>query len=219
VDWLRTTIAAIVAFTVTNLDDLGLLMLWFGAASSLVQVRRIVLGQYLGFGLLVLASLLSWIGGQWLRSEWLRSEWLRPEWLGWLGLIPIAIGLQAGFEWDRSRNSVEPDVAADLLILKGPGWQQVAQVMGVTIANGSDNVGVYIPFFMTQSIGQLGLTLTVFFLLVALWCGLALWLVRRPLIEVMIRRYGDRMMPIGLIALGLYIWVSGRSWLVLWGGG
>ncbi|MFM2429031.1 MAG: hypothetical protein RLZZ511_244 [Cyanobacteriota bacterium] len=202
-------ISSAIAFATTNLDDLGLLMLWFSAATSRLQVGRIVLGQYLGLALLVLVSLTGWIGGQWF------AQGLRPEWLGWLGCLPIGIGLKAliaQFQ-RRQQDCVDED---ELLTLKGPGWQQIIQVAMVTIANGGDNLGIYIPFFSNQTAAQLGRTLLLFGGLVAVWCWLALWVVRRPRIEALIQRYGDRVVPIGLIALGLYIWISQRSWLV-WG--
>jgi cadmium resistance transport/sequestration family protein len=192
----ETAIAALFAFVVTNLDDLALLILWFSAAQNRSHRMRIILGQYLGFLTLVGLSLPGWFGGQ----------WIVPAWLGWLGLLPIGLGLRALFSRD------EED--APLPTLRGPGWSQITQVAAVTIANGGDNIGIYVPFFARQSGASLGGTLLTFLILVGLWCWLARWLIRHPTVEDGIQRYGDRLIPIGLIGLGLYIWIENQAWKV-----
>jgi cadmium resistance protein CadD (predicted permease) len=193
----ETAIAALFAFVVTNLDDLALLILWFSAAPTRSQSIRIILGQYLGFLTLVGLSLPGWIGGQ----------WIAPAWLGWLGWLPIGLGL-------RAMLSRDDDDAAALPTLRGPGWSQITQVAAVTMANGGDNIGIYVPFFARQSAGSLGVTLLTFLGLVGLWCVLARWLIRHPIMESGIQRYGDRLIPIGLIALGLYIGIENQAWKV-----
>jgi cadmium resistance transport/sequestration family protein len=192
----ETAIAALCAFVVTNLDDLALLILWFSAAKARSQRWRIVLGQYLGFLTLVGLSLPAWFGGQ----------WIVPAWLGWLGLLPIGLGLRTMFGSDHDDDA--------LPTLRGPGWGQITQVAAVTIANGGDNIGIYVPFFAHQSAASLGVTLLTFLGLVGLWCGLADWLIRHPTVNSGIQRYGDRLIPIGLIGLGLYIWIENQAWKV-----
>jgi cadmium resistance protein CadD (predicted permease) len=68
------------AFVATNIDDVFVLMLFF---SSNFQKSHIVIGQYLGIGLLVaistLGSLLALVVPQYI--------------IGLLGLVPIAIGV------------------------------------------------------------------------------------------------------------------------------
>jgi cadmium resistance transport/sequestration family protein len=194
--WAETGIAAAIAFAVTNLDDLALLIIWFSTAKSRSQVGRIILGQYLGFLTLVSLSLPGWIGGQ----------WIAPAWLGWLGLVPIGLGLRALFATDDEGNSATPITRRSLIL----------SVALMTIANGGDNIGIYLPFFAGQSRSQLGLTLGVFLVMVALWCGGALWLVRHSRLMPWIDRFGDRVVPIVLIALGIYIWWDNQAWRVLY---
>ena len=50
---------SLAAFVSTNVDDLFLLMLWFLKRTSL---RTVLLGQAAGFTLLVLASMLGYLG-------------------------------------------------------------------------------------------------------------------------------------------------------------
>ena len=47
---------AITAFTATNLDDVLILLLFFSQVNTAFQKKHIVIGQYLGFGALVLGA-------------------------------------------------------------------------------------------------------------------------------------------------------------------
>lgn len=69
---------SISAFAATNLDDLVILMLFFAQGDRLRR-RDIVSSQYLGFGLLVLASLPGFFG----------SLILPRLWIGLLGIMPV----------------------------------------------------------------------------------------------------------------------------------
>ncbi len=191
---MESVIAAVIAFAVTNLDDLALLIVWFSTAKTRSKIGRIILGQYLGFLTLVALSLPGWIGGQ----------WISPAWLGWLGLVPIGLGLRALLT-AADDDDAAPAIGRRSLILS---------VALMTIANGGDNIGIYLPFFAGQSRSQLGLTLGVFLVMVALWCGGALWLVRHPRLMPWIDRFGGRVVPIVLIGLGIYIWWEGEAWRV-----
>ncbi|MDJ0551767.1 MAG: cadmium resistance transporter, partial [Microcystis sp. M49637_WE12] len=53
---------AIAAFIATNLDDILILTILFTQVNKLFRRRHIVIGQYLGFILLILASLTGFFG-------------------------------------------------------------------------------------------------------------------------------------------------------------
>ncbi len=191
---MNRAITAAITFAVTNLDDLALLIVWFSTAKTRLQIGRIILGQYLGFLTLVGLSLPGWVGGQ----------WISPIWLGWLGLMPIAIGLRAII------TPTDDDDATSAIGRRS----LILSVALMTIANGGDNIGIYLPFLAGQSRSRLGLTLGVFLVMVAVWCGGALWLVRHPRLMPWIDRVGGRVVPIVLIGLGIYIWWDSEAWRV-----
>lgn len=83
---------------------------------------------------------------------------------------------------------------------------------GVTLANGRDNVGVYIPLFATAP-GGIPIYVAAFAVMTAVWCGLGYFVVNNPLLGAQMRRYGHVLLPLVLIALGLYI-LSGAVALV-----
>jgi cadmium resistance transport/sequestration family protein len=194
--WLfQTLMAAAIAFTATNLDDIVVLMLLFSQVPNRFSHRQIVAGQYLGFALLVGLSLPGFFGGLMLPAPW----------IGLLGIVPIVIGISALFQQALSHpsESTQPQLTAVInLPLLNP---QVAAVAALTVANGGDNIGVYVPLFAGQSWAGLGLTLMVFAALVGVWCGVADRLVRHPAVSDRLTQYGTYLVPPILIGLGGFI--------------
>ena len=81
---------------------------------------------------------------------------------------------------------------------------QILAVAGVTVANGGDNLGLYIPLFGREP-ALIPLYAGVFAAMTALWCLAGYLLVQNRLLGGHFRRYGHLALPIVLIALGLWI--------------
>lgn len=79
---LSAVIAAVTAFAATNIDDIVILMLFFTQSNNF-RPRHIIIGQYLGFTVLIAASLPGFFGGMLLPRAW----------VGLLGLLPLVIGI------------------------------------------------------------------------------------------------------------------------------
>ncbi|MEH0932926.1 cadmium resistance transporter [Micromonospora sp. CPCC 205558] len=186
IDLLSTTGAAAVVFAATDIDDIVILTLFFVAARTTGQPRtwEIVAGQYLGIGALALASAV--IAGGLL---------VVPDpWTGLLGLLPIALGVRALL---GSGDDETPAVVTGAL-----------GVAGVTIANGADNVAVYVPVFRALGVADSAVFLLVFVLLIALWCVAGAWLGGHRRVIRLVERAGVWLIPTIFIAIGLVILVS-----------
>ena len=168
-----------VAFAATNLDDLLLLVAWFAAG---YRARDIVLGQYAGIGALFAASLAASMVALVVPADQLR----------WLGVIPVGFGVRM-FLVSGARQEPPPP-ATGLLA-----------VTAVTVANGADNLGVYIPLFATSSAADIAVLGAVFAAVTALWCLAARWVARHPAAGAPLRRHGPRAVPWALIGIGLWI--------------
>jgi cadmium resistance transport/sequestration family protein len=199
----QALIAGVASFIATNIDDIVILTLFFAKANTTFRPRQIVAGQYLGFLGLILASLPGYFGGILIP---------RP-WLGWLGLLPIAIGLYHLFTKDAEETTVQtvsmPEAFAEARspfanLLSPPTYQ----VAAVTLANGGDNLGIYIPLFANSTLMRLGIILGVFLVMVGLWCGMAYQLARHPWTTQTIVHYGHRIFPFVLIGLGVVIFAD-----------
>jgi len=174
-------------FAATNADGLLLLTVFFGHHPR--RRAQIVAGQFAGFAGIVAIGL----GGR------LATAFVPLPLLGWLGLLPIGLGLHQ--LWVARARRRGP-VAADQL--------SVLRVATVVFASGADNIAVYIPLFAASSVLQLAVMLASFAVLCAALCALAGGLGGHPRIQDAMRRFGPRLSGAFLISLGIYIlWSSG----------
>ncbi|MEU5785563.1 cadmium resistance transporter [Micromonospora lupini] len=186
IDLLGTAAGAAVVFAATDIDDIVILTLFFVAARTTGRPRtwQIVAGQYLGIGALALASAVVAAG----------LLVVPDPWTGLLGLLPIALGVRALLRRDDDE---APSVVASTL-----------GVAGVTIANGADNVAVYVPVFRALGPGDSAVFLLVFVVLVGLWCAGAAWLGGHRRVIRLVERAGHWLVPAIFVAIGVVILVS-----------
>jgi cadmium resistance protein CadD (predicted permease) len=169
----------VAAFVATNVDDLFLLVAWFAGG---YRASAIIAGQYLGIGALFAAA----------AAASLASLFVPVEYLRWLGLLPILIGLGMLLRRGEAESA-------------GAQGASIASVTAVTVANGADNIGVYLPLFAVASPWTIAAYGAVFAAMIALWCLGARWLVRHPAAGSPLRRWGPRLVPWVLVALGIWI--------------
>ncbi|MBI4784320.1 MAG: cadmium resistance transporter [Oscillatoriophycideae cyanobacterium NC_groundwater_1537_Pr4_S-0.65um_50_18] len=197
---LTSLSTGITAFTATNLDDIVILLLFFSQANGLFRHRQIVLGQYLGFAVLVLASLPGFFGGLLLPVSW----------TGMLGIVPIAIGFNQLLDREEEEES-----SAELEPIPAPFGSflspQTYGVAAITFANGGDNVGIYVPLFASCTWESLVVVLGVFFSLVGVWCYTAYRLAKVPAIATALTRYGNQFVPFVLMGLGAMILIESHT--------
>jgi cadmium resistance protein CadD (predicted permease) len=195
---LRIVGQAAAMFAVTNIDDIVILSLFFGrAAGRRADSFRIVLGQYVGFVAILLASVLGSLGA------WLLPESVIP----YLGLVPLLLGLRAAWRtWRESRGVAGHDDGGFSLTRGGTA---VLTVAAVTLANGGDNIGVYVPVFATTDTSGLVTYCVVFLVMVGVWCAAGHFLATRPLVARALSRWGHHLLPVVLIGLGLVILLEG----------
>lgn len=192
-DWLPLIALGAAAFVATNVDDSLVLLLFFG--DRRFRARHVFAGQALGVGLLVLLS---------LAGALLALALAVPERVvGLLGLLPIALGVRQLIE--RRRGAADAATPAPVVARGEPGWRRAAAVAGVTLANGGDNVGVYVPLFATRSPWETTLIVAVFGVMLAVWTFGAYYLARRSVAAARLQRVSGALMPWVLIGLGVVI--------------
>ncbi|MFI9641538.1 cadmium resistance transporter [Micromonospora sp. NPDC051925] len=184
---LGSASAAAAVFAATNLDDIVVLTVLFVAARGTGRPRpwQIVTGQYLGIAALVAAGVVVAAG----------LLVVPDPWTGLLGLLPIALGVRALLT--STDDGAPPAVVGGLL-----------GVAGVTIANGADNIAVYVPVFRSLDPGTGLVYLLVFAALVAVWCGAAALLGGHPRVVRLVGRAGHWLVPAIFIAIGLVILIG-----------
>ena len=139
-------------------------------------------GTYLGIGVLYAASV----------AAALAAAAIPAGYLPLLGLVPLGLGLKQMIDSGKDEAPL-------------PSGHGVLAVAGINIAAGGDNIGVYTPLFATASGEAIALYGAVFAALTGVLCWAAHRLVTHPALGAPVRRWGPRLVPWVLIALGLWI--------------
>ncbi|WP_341527937.1 cadmium resistance transporter [Nostoc sp. UHCC 0302] len=187
----------VVAFSATNIDDIVILLVFFSQINATFRPRHIVAGQYLGFTILLILSLPGLFGGFILPKNW----------IGLLGIIPIIIGINSLVNWeeDSSEEVVSGTEQSEISNIASFFSPQTYSVAAVTIANGSDNISVYVPLFASSNLGSFLIIIGLFFILIGVWCYVAYKLSHQKAIADLLTRYGNSFVPFILIGLGAFI--------------
>ena len=144
-----TVITAAVLYIATAVDLLVILLIFFARANTRKEYRDIYIGQYLGSVILILVSLFLAFVLHYVPEKWV---------LGLLGLIPIYLGIKVAIYDDcegekRAKKELDEKGLSKL----------VGIVALVTVAScGADNIGLFVPYFVTLDLVDLLVTLLVF---------------------------------------------------------
>ncbi len=175
--------ASLTTFAATNVDDVVVLTLFFARR---VPTRRIVAGQYLGFAAIIVVSLI---------CVWAALA-IPHQWNRFLGLLPLAIGIKELFQTRRKGPKKSRSTNYSLI-----------SIALVTLSNGADNVGVYVPFFLVSR-AYLWAILIAYAVLIAIWCFVGRWLGNHSVILHSLDRWGHWIVPLVFIGLGIYVLTS-----------
>lgn len=182
----------IAAFVASNIDDLFILIAFF--SNRRFPTYQIVLGQYVGMGLLLIVSLLGLLIALVVPSNV----------IGLIGFFPIAIGVKELLESRKKDNAK----GSKELPKRELAYLPFLTVAAVTFSGGEE-IGIYASIFATNTeIAEVITLVSVSMALTGLWCCTAHYLVNRSFLADRFRRVGERALPFVLIAIGLYILVE-----------
>jgi len=191
---------AVILFASTNIDDVFVLLGFF--SDTKFKLRQVIIGQYLGitvlYGVSVVGSLVALV--------------LSPAYVGLLGLLPILLGAKKLWELRKSAEQTEEEIEDHAASL---GRGNILAVMAVTVANGADNISIYTPLFAIKSGFDIALVGVVFAIMTIMWVLVAYWLTNHRSIGAPIRKYGHKVVPFVLIALGFLILYEAGSFELL----
>jgi cadmium resistance transport/sequestration family protein len=200
-DLLVSLITGIVAFGATNIDDLLILLVFFSQVDENFRPWQVILGQYLGFTVLIILSLPGLLSGLILPANC----------IGLLGLIPIAMGISILINKEvdnsiESSNQFTPNLSSKSKFLLNT---KVYTVAIITIANGSDNISIYIPFFSSMNFNIFIIIIILYLCLLMCLCFVTYKLTHQRKIAQFLTEYGNHFVPFLLMGLGaVIIWKS-----------
>jgi cadmium resistance protein CadD (predicted permease) len=216
-DWLIETIKiGLAAAVATTFDDNIYLTGFFSEVNRTFRPKHVVVGELIGFTALISISLVGFLIGLAISSDW----------IGLLGILPILIGLNnlrllivnkdesvenksanlkqnARFRGFDSRERSLLDIIQD---------RQTYRVSAVTISNGGNNLGIYIPLFASSSLQSLAVIVPICYLIVCTWLFMYYYLTRTPGIALVLSRYASKLFPFVLMWLGLRIILDNQSY-------
>ena len=221
---ISTIITAFISFASTNIDDIFILTLFFSQINNNMKIKHIFIGQYLGIGFLTTISIIGALGVSVAPSEY----------VGFLGLVPIYLGVKAYFDYKKENNdnkdvtnqelqnntntrSIELEETTyirkkhTLNFVRNFINPSVIKVFSLTLANGADNIGIYVPLFTSMNLMGIIVTVIIFMLLIALWCFIALKLSERSFVQKNIEKYKHIFVPIIFICLGIFIFKESET--------
>ena len=173
---LGTIIAGVVTYWSTAIDLLIILMLFFAKVKDKKGVRDIYIGQFLGSGLLILVSLFFAVILHYVPDKRL---------LGFLGIIPVFLGIKAlilgDSDGEKMANEKLKDTNQNNLI---------KTLIFITIVScGADNVGLFVPYFISLALPKLLITLIVFLIMIFLLVFIAQKSVSIPTVGTVLEKY------------------------------
>ena len=189
---IQTIVTAAILYIVTALDLLVILLMFFARAKTRKEYRDIYIGQYVGSVALIVVSLFFAFVLNYVPEKWI---------LGLLGLIPIYLGIKVAIYDD-----CEGEKRAKKELNEKGLSKLVGTVAIVTIAScGADNIGLFVPYFVTLSVTHLLITLFVFLILIFFLVFTAQKLANIPGVGEIVEKFSRWIMAVIYIALGLFI--------------
>ncbi|OFN99756.1 cadmium transporter [Streptococcus sp. HMSC074B11] len=198
---IQNVVTSIILYSGTAVDLLIILMLFFAKRKSRKDIINIYLGQFLGSVSLILLSLLFAFVLNYIPSK---------EILGLLGLIPIFLGLKVLLLGDSDGEAIAKDG------LRKDDKNLIFLVAMITFAScGADNIGVFVPYFITLNLTNLIVALLTFLVMIYLLVFSAQKLAQVPSVGETLEKYSRWFIAVVYLGLGMYILIENNSFDML----
>ena len=198
---IHNVVTSIILYSGTAVDLLIILMLFFAKRKSRKDIINIYLGQFLGSVSLILLSLLFAFVLNYIPSK---------EILGLLGLIPIFLGLKVLLLGDSDGEAIAKDG------LRKDDKNLIFLVAMITFAScGADNIGVFVPYFITLNLANLIVALLTFLVMIYLLVFSAQKLAQVPSVGEILEKYSRWFIASVYLGLGMYILIENNSFNIL----
>ena len=199
---IQNIVTSIILYSGTAVDLLIILMLFFAKRKSRKDIINIYLGQFLGSVSLILLSLLFAFVLNYIPSK---------EILGFLGLIPIFLGLKVLLLGDSDGEAIAKDG------LRKDNKNLIFLVAMITFAScGADNIGVFVPYFITLNLANLIVALLTFLVMIYLLVFSAQKLAQVPSVGEILEKYSRWFIASVYLGLGIYILIENNVFDMLW---
>ena len=199
---IHNVVTSIILYSGTAVDLLIILMLFFAKRKSRKDIINIYLGEFLGSVSLILLSLLFAFVLHYIPSKGI---------LGLLGLIPIFLGLKVLFLGDSDGETIAKEG------LRKDNKNLIFLVAMITFVScGADNIGIFVPYFITLNLADLIVALLTFLVMIYLLVFSAQKLAQVPSVGETLEKYSRWFIAVVYLGLGIYILIENNSFDILW---
>ncbi len=172
-------------FVATNIDNLLILVALLATSHS----RWPVLAGYGAAATTVLALCL--VGAA-------LGSLVRPDWVGYLGILPVLMGLHLAWRGWRER-SAGPTPEAP------PSRGAAGAAFLLTLSNSGDSIALFLPLLAETERESVMLLLALYLGLVLAWAGFARVVAARQLLATTLQVHSRWLLPCVMIAVGSYV--------------
>jgi len=207
--------SAVAVAVATTFDDIIYLTAFFGDKQRNIRTAHVIAGEFVGFSVLIGISLI---------ASQLVIHMASSTATGWLGVIPILVGVYSFaqlFQTSEIKDTDAPESPLPASIARPstkkrgePERTGLAQafvdhrsyfVAMIAISNGANNLAVYIPLLGNSRPTAALLTIAICYLAIVAWIFLAYYLTRLPGVASLLSRYANQLFPFVLMWLGFRI--------------
>ncbi len=174
------------SYVATNLDNLLLLVLLLGAHPE--SKGATLCGHLVAAGGVLVLCLAAVIAG----------TIIDPGLLGYLGIIPIVLGLRLLYRQFAARG--EP--SSNTGIETRSGWLATALLLA---GNSGDTLAVFLPLFAESDLRYIGVAVALFVVMAVAWGALALGVSSNLARARRLVRLGEYLVPWVMLAAGSYV--------------
>lgn len=160
--------------------------------SKTITPLKITIGQFIGFTVIVIISMIGFGASLVLPSES----------IGFLGLLPILLGI-----W-KVLGLLLPNEEEESEKSNIAGIKSVFKVSIVTVMNGGDNIGTYVPLFSQTKGAEIAVYVVTYYILLGVWCLVAFLIMKQKHILFVAEKYVSVVVPFLYVGLGIYILVK-----------
>lgn len=198
-DFREAVATACATFALTNIDDIFVLVTFFAEATTSDSLTpwKVTLGQLLGFTTIMVISMIGFAV----------SLVLPAAPIGFLGLLPVLLGIWNFF--GLFLPSAEEEATPPTRL---KGVRSILKVALVTLMNGGDNIGTYIPLFSQTKGAEIVVYVVVYYILLGVWCLTAWLIMRQRHILALAQKYVEYLLPFLYMGLGVFIIVQSECY-------
>ncbi|KAF3132497.1 hypothetical protein TWF703_007293 [Orbilia oligospora] len=189
-------------FAITNIDDLFVLATFFTESSVNKNLTplKIAIGQYVGFSVIIVISMIGFAVAQAIPSE--------P--IGFLGLLPILLGVWKLLGLIFTSNLEEEEEQTENV--KTAGMKCILKVASITVMNGGDNIGTYVPLFSQAEGAEIAVYVVTYYILLGIWCLIAFLIIKQRHILLVAQKYAGVVVPLLYVGLGIFIVIKSHCY-------